>query len=108
MHDYGDEAQWDEIATEGVDWLHNRIHSASRIIIIHSNTNAVSVLEDDSDQEKGEKGRLLMVFDSSERVGIDAETAPIGDLDFIYGMNLLKCNLSNWHQQVYQRILNVR
>lgn len=111
VYDYGDEAQWEEIATEGVEWLPNRIRTATRVVVVHSNTKTISISsEEESDQEKqGERGRLLKVYNSSELVGIDdSMIMPNGDPDFIFGMQLLQCNLTAWHQQVYQRVLNVR
>jgi len=111
VYDYGDEAQWEEIAIEGVEWLPNRIRTATRVVVVHSNTKTISISsEEESDQEKqGERGRLLKVYNSSELVGIDdSMIVPNGDPDFIFGMQLLQCNLTAWHQQVYQRVLNVR
>jgi hypothetical protein len=111
VYDYGDEAQWEEVATEGVEWLPNRIRCATRVVVVHSNIKTISISsEEESDQEKQEEsGRLLKVYDSSELVGIDdSRVMPNGDPDFIFGMQLVQCNLTTWHEQVYQRVLNVR
>lgn len=134
MYDYGDEAQWEEMAIEGVDWLPNRICSCrmedrnlKRIIVIHSPRQQACSRLIEMELEKsslnGEKSHvsgkpLKMKEGNGIYLGnVANENCHTEDRDFLYGMQILlsclreSCSRVDDEKQpcsLYTRVFNVR
>lgn len=136
IYDYGDEAQWEEMAIEGVDWLPNRIcccrmedRNLKRVIVIHSpRQQACSRLiemELEKNSHKPEKlhtsgesnSEVKPAFNGTSFSNIGNTNYQTDDKDFLYGMQILlsclreSCSSSNEEKQpcsLYRRVFNVR
>lgn len=130
MYDYGDEAQWDDVATEGVDWLPHRIFGSQgeegcRVVVIHSTQPTTTTppdvpmserevrLDDDEEAVRQQPDETCRMLGDQSTILAPPIRDQTTDRDYLYGMQLLLgcvrgSATNNGDVSLYKKIFNAR